>query len=108
LHKQQARCLKAARKAALEGDGAGVRQALLEWARLQWPNDTPRSIGALARRVSAPLSDELAKLSASAYGSNGSSWDGEALARYLRSFAILDDSTKTTTDDPLPPLMPQT
>jgi hypothetical protein len=108
LHKQQARCLKAARKAALEGDGAGARQALLEWARLQWPNDTPRSIGALARRVSAPLSDELAKLSASAYGSNGSSWDGEALARYLRSFAILDDSTKTTTDDPLPPLMPQT
>ena len=108
LHKQQARCLKAARSAALDGDGAGVRQALLEWARLQWPNDAPRSIGALAARVSAPLSDELAALSNSAYGSNGAHWDGEALARYLRSFAILDESTKTTTDDPLPPLMPQT
>jgi len=107
LHKQQARCLKAARKAALEGDGVGVRQALIEWARLQWPNDAPRSIGTLAARVSSPLSDELAKLSASAYGSNGSSWDGEALARYLRSFAILDESAKTTSDDPLPPLMPQ-
>jgi hypothetical protein len=107
LHKQQARCLKAARRAALDGDSAGVRQALLEWARLQWPNDAPRSIGALAARVSAPLSDELAALSDSAYGSNGARWDGEALARYLRSFAILDDTAKTQSDDPLPPLMPQ-
>jgi hypothetical protein len=108
LHKQQARSLKAARRAALEGDGAGVRQALLEWGRLQWPTDAPRSIGVLARRVSAPLSDELVQLSAAAYGSNGSGWDGEALARYLRSFAILDDSANTTSVDPLPPLMPQT
>jgi hypothetical protein len=37
LHKQQARLLKAARKAALAGDGAGVRHAMLEWGRLQWP-----------------------------------------------------------------------
>ena len=108
LHKQQARCLKVARKFALEGDGIGVRQALLEWGRLQWPTNAPRSIGALAMRVSAPLSDELAKLSDSAYGSNGSGWDGEALARYLRSFAVLDDSSITKSDHPLPPLMPQT
>ena len=107
LHKQQARCLKAARKAALDGDGAGVRQALLDWGRLQWPTNAPRSIGALAARVSAPLSDELDKLSDSAYGSNGTRWDGEALARYLRSFAVLDENANATPDDPLPPLMPQ-
>jgi len=108
LHKQQARHLKAARKAALDGDGAGVRQALLEWGRLQWPENAPRSIGALAARVSAPLSGELVLLSDSAYGSNGARWDGEALARYLRSFAILDENPNAKTDDPLPPLMPQT
>lgn len=108
LHKQQARCLKAARKAALDGDDADVRQALLEWGRLQWPTNAPRSIGALATRVSAPLSDELTALSDSAYGSNGTGWNGEALARYLRSFAILADSSNTETDDPLPPLMPLT
>jgi hypothetical protein len=108
LHKLQARHLKSARKAALSGDGAGVRQAMLEWGRLQWPDDTPRSIGALARRVSAPLSDELSRLSRAAYGRNGEGWDGEALARSLRSFAVLDDATKDTASDPLPPLMPQT
>lgn len=107
LHKQQARHLKVARKAALDGDGAGVRQALLDWGRLQWPTNAPRSIGALAARVSAPLSEELVQLSDSAYGSNGTRWDGEALARYLRSFAVLDENANVTPDDPLPPLMPQ-
>ncbi len=58
IHRQQAKHLKAARKAALDGDGAGVRRAMLDWAALQWPTDVPRSIGVLATRVSAPLSDE--------------------------------------------------
>ena len=108
LHKQQARHLKAARRAALEGDGTGVRQAMLEWGRLQWPDDSPRSIGALARRVSAPLSEELGRLSRSAYGPSGDGWDGEALAKSLRSFAVLDAADKNAARDPLPPLMPQT
>jgi hypothetical protein len=108
IHKQQARCLKDARRSALEGDGAGVRRALLEWSRLEWPTGAPRSIGELADRVSAPLSDELRKLSASAYGSNDIRWDGDAIARYLRSFAVLDPAAAETKDDPLPPLMPQT
>ena len=108
LHKQQARYLKAARKAALAGDGAGVRQAMLEWGRLQWPDDAPRSVGALAGRVSAPLADELTRLSRAAYGPSGEGWDGDALARSLRSFAVLDDKNADESRDPLPPLMPQT
>jgi hypothetical protein len=108
VHKQQAQCLKTARKAALEGDSMGVRRALLEWSRLEWPSGAPRSIGELAERVSAPLSDELRVLSDAAYGANGAHWDGEAIARYLRSFAVLDDDGGKKSDDPLPPLMPQT
>jgi len=107
LHRQQARYLKAARKAAIAGDGPALRQALLEWGRLQWPDDAPRSIGALAKRVSDPLSAELAALSDAAYGPNGAGWDGSALARSLRSFAVNDDAAPRR-DDPLPPLMPQT
>lgn len=108
LHKQQAKYLKAARKAALEGDGAGVRQAMLEWGRLQWPDDAPRSIGVLASRVSAPLAEELARLSRAAYGPDGAGWDGDALAKSLRSFSVLDDRNTDAARDPLPPLMPQT
>jgi hypothetical protein len=108
LHRQQARYLRAARKAALAGDAAGIRQAMLEWGRLQWPDDPPRSIGVLARRVSAPLSDELGRLSRAAYGPDRAGWNGEALAKSLRSFAVLDEKGKDATGDPLPPLMPQT
>jgi hypothetical protein len=107
LHKQQARHLKDARRAALEGDGAGVRRAMLEWGRLQWPDDAPRSIGALARRVSAPLSDELGRLSRAAYGPAEAGWDGDAFAKSLRTFAVLDELDKDEARDPLPPLMPQ-
>jgi len=106
LHQQQARHLKAARKAALDGDAAGVRRAMLEWGRLQWPQAAPRSIGALAARVSAPLADELTQLANSSYGPNGAGWDGEALAKALRSFATVDESTARARDDLLPPLMP--
>ena len=108
LHKQQARHLKAARKAALAGDGVGVRQAMLEWGRLQWPDTAPRNIGTLAKRVSAPLADELTRLSRAAYGPGVEGWDGDALAKSLRSFAVLDDGGKDSASDPLPPLMPQT
>ena len=105
LHKQQARHLKAARKAALAGDGAGTRKSLLDWAALQWPDDTPRSIGMLAQRVSAPLADELRALSSLSYGRDGGDWNGEALAKAIRSFSVLKDDEQRQTEL-LPPLMP--
>lgn len=106
LHKRQARTLKDARKAAVAGDPVAVRQALLDWARLQWPDDTPRSIGELANRVTAPLSDELYRLSRASYGRGGENWDGGALARAIRSFGIVEDSGDEGGDAILPPLMP--
>ena len=105
IHRQQARRLKAARQAALAGDGAGVRQAMLDWGLLQWPDDAPRSIGALAVRVSSPLSDELQRLSSASYGPGGDDWDGQALAKAIRSFAMLEDEAGAP-DAGLPPLMP--
>jgi len=104
-HKLQAKHLKAARKAALAGDGASVRHAMLEWAALQWPDDSPRSIGEIAARVSSPLADELRTLSSLSYGPQGGEWNGEALAKAVRSFAVLKDEYAETSED-LPPLMP--
>ncbi len=106
IYKQQARWLKAARKAALSGDDHGVRSAMLEWGRLQWPDNAPRSIGALSERVSPPLADELKKLSIASYGPGGRDWDGEALARSLRSFAIVSTATSDDPGNPLPTLLP--
>lgn len=106
IYKQQARWLKAARKAALSGDGNGVRDALLAWGRLQWPSDAPRSIGILAERIAAPLADELRKLSMASYGPGDRDWDGEALAKSLKSISIIRDDRVDEKTDPLPTLRP--
>ena len=106
LHKQQAALLKAARKAAAAGDGSGVRSALLDWGRLQWRDNAPRSVGEFADRVTPPLADELRKLSAVSYGPLGGDFDREALAAALRSVAIVEEHAPVRTREPLPPLMP--
>jgi hypothetical protein len=106
IYKQQAKFLKAARRAALVEDGATVKAALLSWGRLQWPNDWPRSIGDIASRVSDPLATELNTLCSSSYGPNGESWNGKNLAKALRSFAVNDDQNDNAAKDDLPPLMP--
>jgi hypothetical protein len=80
--------------------------AVLEWGRLQWPDDAPRSVGELAERVAAPLSDELRKLSMASYGPGGSEWDGAALAKSVRSIAVVSPDSGLDAEDPLPPLMP--
>ncbi len=106
IYKQQAKFLKAARKAALLEDEATVKAALLSWSRLQWPNDWPRSIGDLASRVSDPLATELNMLCSASYGPNGESWNGKDLAKSLRSFAVSTGEETDTATDELPPLMP--
>lgn len=107
IHKQQARFLKAARKAALADDVAGIKTAMLDWGKLQWPDDAPRSIGTIATRVSLPLSTQLEALCNASYGPGDQSWDGEALARAMRSFSVLTNEKPERPTDTLPPLLPE-
>ncbi len=105
VHKQQSRHLKRARRAALESDAVELKAALLEWARLQWPDDAPRSLGALSARVSEPLAGELQLVSAASYGPSGQGWDSQSLASALRSFSVLSGTSESRRES-LPPLMP--
>ncbi len=105
VHKRQSRLLRDARKAARNGDIAAVKQHLLDWAALQWPGDAPRSIGALAQRVSDDLAARLNELSRLSYGPEGEDFDGDALAKAIRSFSTVDQKTDIERDA-LPPLMP--
>ena len=106
IHKQQAKFLNAARKAALVEDSVTVKAALLSWGRLQWPKDWPRSIGDIQSRVSEPLATQLNTLCSSTYGPNGESWNGKELAKALRSFAVTTDQDSSAAMDDLPPLLP--
>ncbi len=106
IYQQQAKFIKAAKKAAAANDKSGVRVAIIEWGRLQWPDNAPRSVGDLAERVASPLAEELRSLSASSYSSAAGEWDGGSLAKSLRSISVLIKDSEMTTESPLPPLMP--
>ncbi len=106
IYKQQAKFLKQARKAAIAGDGAGIRAALLSWGRLEWPHNAPLNIGDLATRVAMPLSTQLESLCRADYGPEQVSFDGQALAKSLRSISVLQDEKQERPTDVLPPLMP--
>jgi hypothetical protein len=106
LHKQQARHLHAARQAAEQQDARGLRQALLAWAGLQWPDRPPRNIGDLATRVAAPLAGELERLSSASYGSGNIRWNAESMVRALRTITLRDEAGAKAASDLLPPLMP--
>jgi hypothetical protein len=106
IYKQQAKFLKAARKAAKAGDGAGIRSALLSWGRLEWPDKPPLNIGDFANRVAMPLSTQLEFLCRADYGPHKDSIDGEALAKSLRTISVLREEKEQRPTDVLPPLMP--
>ena len=79
---------------------------MIQWARLQWPADSPRNIGDLATRVTSPLSEELRVLSANSYGADKGEWNGDAIARSLRSIKLVADEAIASDENPLPPLLP--
>lgn len=105
-HRQHAKLLKAARRAAQAGDAAATRSALLDWARLQWPEDTPRSVGELGERLGGRLADELERLSRVSYGPGEPRWDGQALADALRR-PRAQPADASQNGALLPPLMPR-
>lgn len=107
-HKQRAQFIKEARQAAESGDARTLKSALLHWARLQWPENAPRSIGEIAARVPEPLSTELDTLSRNSYGPHGESWNGAGLARALRASRLSAGKPEERAREDLPPLMPQT
>ncbi|MDJ0710403.1 MAG: BatD family protein [Woeseiaceae bacterium] len=106
VHKQQGNCLKRARKAAVAGDAAEVRAAVIEWGRLQWQQAAPRSIGEIADRVEPPLAEQLRALSSASYGPNGEGFDGAALAQALKAPTIRAEHAAVRSNEALPPLMP--
>lgn len=99
--------LTLARRAAERGDARETKAALLRWARLQWPERPPRSIGEIAARVPAEVGQELLRLSDCSYGPAQAPWDGTELSRRLRKLKHEHAGREGRVRGELPPLMPQ-
>jgi len=75
--------LRALRQACIVGDRRGAADALLDMARLQWPEDPPSGLRALASRLEAGV-EQVLELDRALYGTERSPWNGTALRAAMR------------------------
>jgi hypothetical protein len=77
--------------ACRHNDAPGARGALLAWAATAWPESPPRSLAALARRMTDErISSLLLQLGRALY--RGASWDGAALAAAITELPPRSDA----------------
>ena len=96
-------------KACRRNNPKAARRALLEWAAANWPQDPPKRLEDLARRLGSEPAETLRELDRGLYSSTPSSWDG--LAAWHRLSPALNKEKRAAASkrhkSPLPPLYPQ-
>lgn len=95
------------RDACTKSDPQAAADALLAWAAATWPDQPPRSLGALATRVEQG-GDVICELEAALYGAKGKGWVGLALWKACAD-GLLRPGKETTPRQPTdgaPPLYP--
>jgi len=96
--------MKRLRAACDWNDAFAARTALLDWAAERFPDDTPRSLGALAGRLPEDAAAAVLDLEAALYAPGGREWQGAALANALAKHDTGTPRRRRGTDDPLVPL----
>jgi hypothetical protein len=97
----------ALRVACGKSDPQAATVALLDWAATTWPDQPPRSLGALAARVQHGAG-VLRELEAALYGADRQKWDGQALWKQF-SDGLLGSKNRAASGnqpDTAPPLYP--
>lgn len=96
--------VKQLRAACGVNDAARAQHLLLEWARLQFTDSPPTSLGALAERLPGDLGAEVASLEAHLYGRGDGAWSGGRLRELLGEINAVSRSAGSPDSDPLVPL----
>ncbi|SEH07039.1 BatD family protein [Candidatus Venteria ishoeyi] len=104
--------LKAARKnierACVATDAKVAREALLAWAKLQWPTQQPRGLAQLANLLSVTASQQaILELERYLYGGSSTApdWDGAEAWQRIR-MGLHEDIQDNDKSNPLPELYP--
>ncbi len=85
-------------------DAAAARTALLRYAEARFAAAPPRSLGALAALLPAPLAHEILALEAHIYGADSGPWSGDALAALRNDLENAAEAPEPPPADPLLPL----
>ena len=96
------------RRACLADDARAAREALLQWAAVNWPECAPCGLMGLAQRLTdAELRAELATLDGALYAPSREPWRGEPLWQRARTQLTRPAATQPAKDDGLPELYPR-
>lgn len=92
------------RSACRHNDPRAAARALLAWAALQWPDNSPRNLGELARRVPLAAGD-ISQLEQVLYAADAPAWRGSALWHKLHH-GLPGTQHAVASRNPLPALYP--
>jgi hypothetical protein len=86
------------------GDPAAAQRALLAFAEARFPNEPPRSLGALAAALPETAAREVLALEAHIYGAAPGAWRGDGLKAVLVEIERFGTAADRAPVDPLLPL----
>ncbi|MDQ7017269.1 MAG: BatD family protein [Gammaproteobacteria bacterium] len=102
--KKTAKLLKEVQKSAEKNQAKQCKTLLLQWAELQWPQQTPGSLSAMAEQILDPFKAAVLDLNRVLYRDE-SAWDGTALQHALK-VAVLKKKSAEKEQAALSPLYP--
>jgi hypothetical protein len=97
---------RALREACEANDPQGAARALLRWAEAVWPEAPPRSLGALAIRITPGAVEPLKALELRLYARGGETWAGAPLWEALKDGLAQPGLRDAQAAGDLPPLYP--
>jgi hypothetical protein len=105
MKQQLAASTDALEKACRRNDPQAAARALLQWAEASWPDEPPRNLGVLVRRL-ANGKEEIRSLERALYGAIPDGWEGNALWKaFDHGFEIIPGE-KQVIQEGLSPLYP--
>ena len=105
MKQQLAASTDALEKACRRNDPQAAARALLQWAEASWPDEPPRNLGVLVRRL-ASGKKEIRSLERALYGVTPDGWEGHALWKVFdHGFEVITDE-KPVIQEGLSPLYP--
>ena len=92
------RCLKQLKTACEENNAQETKIALLEWAKLVFPDAAPNNLSEIANQVSAPLKEDIVSLNAYLYNPKTTEWQCGELYKKCKELKQSHSKTKPNTN----------
>ncbi len=95
---------KGLKKACVQSDAQSMKNALLLWGKIIYPQSPPHSLGDLGRLIGEPMQSELEKLNSALYSAGAQEYNGQRIWEIGREFTPHILENKASHKNTLEPL----